>query len=223
MLAPNASIQDGPIQGTLFPRISDRVKPRFTRIVPDRVNIDTLHNTPYSHLRKRHAGTCFNFPFSHRRQKFFSSNSCLLSPSLLSQTKMSTQVQPPVQPEPSKCTPPAQRTSNSLNGTPTIHDTLAFQEPETPQTKWLYFKVLSAGFSFFVAGVNDGSLGSVIPYVMVSYKINTDMVSILYVQYLASEKFNVSLLTRPGMLARFSAGSSPPFLIVLLPSISIWV
>ena len=93
---------------------------------------------------------------------------------------MSTQVSSqPVHPEPSECTPHAQQTSNSLNEPPTIHDTLTFREPETPQTKWLYFKVLSAGFSFFVAGVNDGSLGSVIPYVMVSYKINTDMVSIL--------------------------------------------
>lgn len=104
---------------------------------------------------------------------------------------MSTQVQPPVQAEPSECTPHTQQTSNDLNETPNIHDTLAFQEPETPQTKWLYFKVLSAGFSFFVAGVNDGSLGSVIPYVMESYSINTDMVSILYVENSTNSKFNI--------------------------------
>lgn len=163
-------------------------------------------------------------PFSLKWEKCSKFKSHFRFPSVLSPTRMSTQVQPqPAQPEPSKCTPPAQQTSNSLNETPTIHDTLAFQEPETPQTKWLYFKVLSAGFSFFVAGVNDGSLGSVIPYVMISYKINTDMVSILYVKDPASSKFNIFLLTRPGTPARFSDGWSLPFLTVLLPSTLIWV
>ncbi|KAL3471760.1 hypothetical protein BJX99DRAFT_19778 [Aspergillus californicus] len=39
----------------------------------------------------------------------------------------------------------------------------------------------SARASYFVAGINDGSLGSVIPYVMRSDEINTNMVSILSV------------------------------------------
>ena len=78
--------------------------------------------------------------------------------------------------------------SNVVNKMPAIQEALAFQEPETPQTKWLYFKIFSAGFSFFVAGVNDGSLGSVIPHVMASYSINTDMVSILYGRDPASQR-----------------------------------
>ncbi|KAJ5924216.1 Major facilitator superfamily domain general substrate transporter [Penicillium verhagenii] len=65
------------------------------------------------------------------------------------------------------------------------------QEPESsvsqesepnqqPQTKWLYPKIFSAGVSFFVAGVNDGSLGSLIPYIIRSYDIGTNMVAVLY-------------------------------------------
>ncbi|KAJ5481619.1 Major facilitator superfamily domaingeneral substrate transporter [Penicillium sp. IBT 31633x] len=48
------------------------------------------------------------------------------------------------------------------------------------EPKWLYFKIISAGTSFFVAGVNDGSLGSLIPYVLRTYDIGTNMVAILY-------------------------------------------
>ncbi|OMP88699.1 Bypass of stop codon protein 6 [Diplodia seriata] len=51
-------------------------------------------------------------------------------------------------------------------------------EPTTP--KATYIKVVSAAFSFFVAGVNDGSLGALIPYLIRSYDINTAMISIVY-------------------------------------------
>ncbi|KAB2580505.1 hypothetical protein DBV05_g931 [Lasiodiplodia theobromae] len=51
-------------------------------------------------------------------------------------------------------------------------------EPTTLKTN--YIKVVSAAFSFFVAGVNDGSLGALIPYLIRSYDINTAMISIVY-------------------------------------------
>lgn len=51
---------------------------------------------------------------------------------------------------------------------------------QAPPPKWLYPKILSSGLSFFVAGVNDGSLGSLIPYVIRSYDVNTNMIAILY-------------------------------------------
>ncbi|KAJ5950375.1 uncharacterized protein N7479_008788 [Penicillium vulpinum] len=54
------------------------------------------------------------------------------------------------------------------------------QDSGPPQPKWMYAKILSAGLSFFVAGVNDGSLGSLIPYVLRTYNIDTDMVAVLY-------------------------------------------
>jgi hypothetical protein len=52
------------------------------------------------------------------------------------------------------------------------------QDPR-PEIKWMYPKILSAGVSFFVAGVNDGSLGSIIPYVIRTYGIGTNMVAVL--------------------------------------------
>lgn len=41
----------------------------------------------------------------------------------------------------------------------------------------VYVKIISAGFSFFVAGVNDGSIGALVPYVIRDYGINTAIVS----------------------------------------------
>lgn len=38
-------------------------------------------------------------------------------------------------------------------------------------------KVAGASFSFFVAGVNDGSVGAIIPYVIREYNVNTAIVS----------------------------------------------
>ncbi|KAJ5852325.1 uncharacterized protein N7529_011710 [Penicillium soppii] len=54
------------------------------------------------------------------------------------------------------------------------------QDSRPPEIKWMYPKILSAGVSFFVAGVNDGSLGSIIPYVIRTYGIGTNMVAVLY-------------------------------------------
>lgn len=53
------------------------------------------------------------------------------------------------------------------------------QDSRLPEIKWMYSKILSAGVSFFVAGVNDGSLGSLIPYVIRTYGIGTNMVAVL--------------------------------------------
>lgn len=38
-------------------------------------------------------------------------------------------------------------------------------------------RLTSAGFSFFVAGINDGSLGVLIPWVIRDYGINTAILS----------------------------------------------
>lgn len=43
-----------------------------------------------------------------------------------------------------------------------------------------YLRIASASFSFFVAGVNDGSLGAIIPYVIRQYAITTAIVSSVY-------------------------------------------
>ena len=35
-----------------------------------------------------------------------------------------------------------------------------------------YMKLISSGYSFFVAGVNDGSIGALLPYLLLSYHLN---------------------------------------------------
>ena len=40
-------------------------------------------------------------------------------------------------------------------------------------------RVLTSGYFFFCAGVNDGSIGPLIPYLLQAYDINTNFVSIL--------------------------------------------
>ncbi|RDW79137.1 putative MFS transporter [Aspergillus mulundensis] len=53
-------------------------------------------------------------------------------------------------------------------------------EQEPPAPRLLLLKLISSGFSFFVAGLNDGSLGALIPYIRQEYAIDTNMVSIVY-------------------------------------------
>ncbi|KAL4797811.1 major facilitator superfamily domain-containing protein [Aspergillus venezuelensis] len=59
-------------------------------------------------------------------------------------------------------------------------EALHIEPPEAPAPRLLLLKLISAGFSFFVAGVNDGSLGALIPHIREEYDINTNMVSIVY-------------------------------------------
>ena len=40
-----------------------------------------------------------------------------------------------------------------------------------------YLRLISVGFSFFVAGVNDGSIGALLPYIIRDYSITTAIVS----------------------------------------------
>lgn len=69
-------------------------------------------------------------------------------------------------------------------------DNFEIQDGASPSTsqkldKPTLLKLISAGFSFFVAGVNDGSIGALIPYVIRSYGITTAVVSSLYAASLA--------------------------------------
>lgn len=58
-------------------------------------------------------------------------------------------------------------------------------EPSGPPEEKLdtatLLKLIAAGFGFFVSGVNDGSVGPLLPYMLRDYKISTAVVSIMYV------------------------------------------
>lgn len=57
---------------------------------------------------------------------------------------------------------------------------LATQTQKAPRKDRMELvRLISAGYSFFVAGVNDGSIGALIPYVVRVYGINTAIVSSL--------------------------------------------
>jgi hypothetical protein len=58
-------------------------------------------------------------------------------------------------------------------------ETLQVDPAEPPVPRLLLLKLISSGFSFFVAGINDGSLGALIPYIRTEYGIDTNMVSIV--------------------------------------------
>jgi hypothetical protein len=59
---------------------------------------------------------------------------------------------------------------NSANDTEPMHSS-------DKLTKAELFKIFSAGFSFFVAGVNDGSIGALIPHIIRDYDVTTAIVS----------------------------------------------
>jgi hypothetical protein len=58
-----------------------------------------------------------------------------------------------------------------------LGETEPAQGPNEGLSKSEYLKLISAGFSFFVAGTNDGSIGALIPYVIREYNISTAIVS----------------------------------------------
>ncbi|KFY35218.1 hypothetical protein V494_06107 [Pseudogymnoascus sp. VKM F-4513 (FW-928)] len=54
-------------------------------------------------------------------------------------------------------------------------------EPEdSPLSSFVKLKLSSAAFAFFTAGVNDGSLGALVPYILRTYDIATGSIAILF-------------------------------------------
>lgn len=74
--------------------------------------------------------------------------------------------------------PSQESTSGAQNADPITSS--AFPEPLEPEViprqTW---KLFGAGFSFFVAGVNDGSMGALLPYMLKEYHIGTSFIAIL--------------------------------------------
>jgi hypothetical protein len=50
-------------------------------------------------------------------------------------------------------------------------------EPGKDSSKMSYFKLMSASFCFFIGGVNIGSLGAIVPYIIRDYHVSTAIIS----------------------------------------------
>ncbi|KAI1404574.1 MFS general substrate transporter [Hypoxylon fuscum] len=72
-------------------------------------------------------------------------------------------------------------------------------EPDTP-----ILKLIVAGYSFFCAGVNDGTLGPLIPYILSSFGIGTGEIAIIYGTNFAGWLF--AAITNPIMAAHLTLG-----------------
>lgn len=62
----------------------------------------------------------------------------------------------------------------SANEAPAGEANVVQSEPVTP-----FLKLIVAGYSFFCAGVNDGTLGPLIPYILGSFAIGTGEIAIM--------------------------------------------
>ncbi|KAH9909982.1 MFS general substrate transporter [Xylariomycetidae sp. FL2044] len=71
--------------------------------------------------------------------------------------------------------PPKDTESPSLEACPSATDVVEREATVTP-----VLKLIVAGYSFFCAGVNDGTLGPLIPYIISSFDIGTGEVAIIY-------------------------------------------
>ncbi|PWY73052.1 MFS transporter, partial [Aspergillus heteromorphus CBS 117.55] len=85
-------------------------------------------------------------------------------------------------------------------------------------------KLIASGFSFFVAGVNDGSLGSLLPYVLQTYGISTNLVVVVYastlIGWLLAALTNSSLCQYLGLGAMLALGAG---LQVLTHALRAWL
>ncbi|KAI1312822.1 major facilitator superfamily domain-containing protein [Xylaria venustula] len=73
------------------------------------------------------------------------------------------------------------------------------REPATP-----FLKLIVAGYSFFCAGVSDGTLGPLIPYILSSFHIGTGEIAIIYATTFAG--WLLAALTNPIFTAHLTLG-----------------
>ncbi|KAI1434615.1 MFS general substrate transporter [Xylaria sp. CBS 124048] len=67
-----------------------------------------------------------------------------------------------------------------------------------------FFKLIIAGFSFFCAGVGDGTLGPLIPYILSSFRIGTGEIAIIYGTTFAG--WLLAAITNPILTAQLTLG-----------------
>ncbi|PYH88516.1 putative MFS transporter [Aspergillus ellipticus CBS 707.79] len=93
-----------------------------------------------------------------------------------------------------------------------------------PPEKSPRLKIIASAFSFFVAGVNDGSLGSLLPYILQTFNISTNLVVVVYATnffgWLVAALTNSSLCQYLGLGAMMALGAS---LQVLTHALRAWL
>lgn len=79
------------------------------------------------------------------------------------------------------------------------------ESPPKPVVPRRNLKLFSAGFSFFVAGTNDGSMGALLPYMLEYYGIDTSLVAVMYINscYVAAIIKRENLLTPSRYVVNF--------------------
>ncbi|KAJ5604364.1 MFS transporter, partial [Penicillium lagena] len=70
--------------------------------------------------------------------------------------------------------------SHELDELESLPDHTPAPAVDTSISRRTYLRLISAGFAFFVAGVNDGSLGALMPYILNTYHIGTNVVTAVY-------------------------------------------
>lgn len=115
---------------------------------------------------------------------------------------------------------PQSSADNNVSPTPDTNPIESLPE------KLMTLKLISSGLSFFVAGVNDGSLGALIPYFITSYHLDTGTVTIM--QVLPPVISICTPVTRPLTVRRidmappFSAGFQPLSPTIISTGVSAW-
>ncbi|KAF9881257.1 putative mfs transporter protein [Colletotrichum karsti] len=67
----------------------------------------------------------------------------------------------------------------SQKPSPTDHASPQAEAPES-NTKTPVLKIVVSGYSFFISGVNDGTLGPLIPYILKGFRVGTGEIAIMY-------------------------------------------
>ncbi|KZL66635.1 glucose and galactose transporter [Colletotrichum tofieldiae] len=84
-------------------------------------------------------------------------------------------------------------------------------------------KLIAAGFAFFISGVNDGSVGPLLPYMIRDYNISTAVVSIVYGANFAG--WLLAALTNTHLTQKFNLGgllTFGAFFQVLAHALRVW-
>ncbi|KAF2972695.1 hypothetical protein GQX73_g1009 [Xylaria multiplex] len=98
-----------------------------------------------------------------------------------------------------------------LNREPKVEDPEQSSEQQLPESEAIdrepatpFLKLIVAGYSFFCAGVSDGTLGPLIPYILSSFHIGTGEIAIIYATTFAG--WLLAAVTNPILTAQLTLG-----------------